>query len=73
MDYLRSIEHMQLPFRITDVAAIQYIHVLHAAGLVDVKMVLCPATGIDKAADVLAITPKGRVALAHHAQGRPFS
>jgi hypothetical protein len=61
-----------MPFRVTDEQALQYVLVLKAAGLVEAIIVACAESGDDEAADILAITSKGRVALAQHAQGRPL-
>lgn len=72
MDYLRSIEYVKLPFRVTDERAIECVHVLAAAKLVDVTFVSSGVPGIDRAADIEAITERGRVALAYHAQGKPL-
>lgn len=73
MEYLSALEHVKFPFRITDEQALQCLRVLKAAGLVDAVFVQSVEPGTDQAADVLAITAKGRVALAHLAQGRPFT
>lgn len=72
MDYLLAIEHVQLPFRVSDEQAIQCVRVLKAAGLIDAKVVASDVPGRDVAADIYAITGKGRVALAHLAQGKPL-
>lgn len=70
MDYLRSIEHVQLPFRVTDERAIECLHVLAAAELVDATFVASDVPGLDRAVDIDAITARGRVALACYAQGK---
>ena len=72
MDYLRSIEHMQLPLRVVDAHALQCIRVLQAAGMIEATVVSSDVPGVDSAAEVHTITEKGRVALAHYAQGKPF-
>ena len=72
MDYLCSIEHVRFPFRATDEHAIQCLQVLAAAKLVDVTFVSSGVPGVDRAADIHAITDRGRVALACHAQGKPL-
>ena len=71
MDYLRSIEYLDLPLRVDDEHAVQCIRVLRAAGMVDATFVASEVLGREVAA-VQAITTKGRVALAQHAQGKPF-
>lgn len=73
MEYLSALEHVKFPFRITDEHALQCLRVLEAAELVDAVFVPSVDPGTDQAADILAITPKGRVALARLAQGRPFT
>ncbi|WP_147283012.1 hypothetical protein [Pseudorhodoferax soli] len=72
MDYLLSIEYVQLPFRVTDERALQCVRVLKAAGLIEASIVASDVPGRDSAADIRAITGKGRVAIAHHAQGKPL-
>lgn len=72
MDYLQSIEYLQLPFRAVDERALQCVRALAAAGLVDARFVVSNESGGDSAADIRAITDQGRAALAHFAQGKPF-
>lgn len=68
MDYLRSVEYMDLPLRVEGERATDCVRLLQAAGLV---MAAIKAAGGDGAI-ITAITPKGRAALAQYAQGKPF-
>ncbi|WP_114472634.1 hypothetical protein [Pseudorhodoferax soli] len=72
MDYLLSIEHVHLPFRVTDEHALQCVRVLKAAGLIEASIVGSDVPGKDSVADIRAITGKGRVAIAHRRQGKPL-
>lgn len=72
MDYLDSIDHLALPFRVTDEYAIQCLQVLVAANLIEATFVPSDAPGIDRAADVRAITQRGRAALESYRRGKTF-
>jgi hypothetical protein len=72
MDYLRSVEHMQLPLLVVDQHALQCVRVLRAAGLIKATVMASDVAGEDQSALIQAITQEGRVALAKYAQGKPF-
>lgn len=72
MDYLRSVEHMQFPLLVVDQHALQCVRVLRAAGMIEATLLASEVPGVDQSALIQAITPKGRVALAYHAQGKPL-
>lgn len=72
MDYLRSVEHMQLPLLVDDQHALQCVRILRAAGLIQATVMASDVPGVDRSAQIHAITQEGRVALAKYAQGKPF-
>jgi hypothetical protein len=72
MDYLRSVEHMQLPLLVVDQHALQCVRVLRAAGMIQATVMASDVSGEDQSALIQAITLEGRVALAKYAQGKAF-
>jgi hypothetical protein len=72
MDYLRSVEHMQLPLLVVDQQALQCVRVLRAAGMIQATVMASDVSGEDQSALIQAITLEGRVALAKYAQGKAF-
>lgn len=72
MDYLRSVEHMQLPLLVVDQHVLQCVRILRAAGLIQATVMASEVPGADQSALIQAITREGRFALAKYAQGKPF-
>lgn len=77
MEYLRGLNHDELPYPETDTANIDKLRILHAAGMVEVEL-----PGIDArlpVAQVIAVTGLGCATLLVNAvpprsrQSRPFS
>lgn len=73
LDYLRSaIDCRPLPVHVDDEHGLQCIRVLLAAGLIEATVTPADIPGVDRSAEVHAITTQGRVALARYVQGKPL-
>lgn len=69
MDFLRSIERVSFPIRVSAPYEVNCVHVLHAAELIEVAPV--QADGDEEPVTVLGISALGRAALQREDLRRP--
>jgi Trp operon repressor len=71
MDYFLSLERVVLPSRVTDEYALLCLQVLVVAELVEATFVQTEVSGKEYAADISAITERGKATLEGYRSGKP--